>query len=349
MRKISKGLSVFMVVLSVLVSSFFINFESNAATSYTLTSKFPQPYADEVQSGYLNLAIENYWSARDLCTIAWQVVPIVANQVITVNVAVNQSSITFRASVGDGSFYVNLWELQPSGYASLLYSGLVANSYERSTSWNGGTIVGASVFGRCSKFSYYGGSYVPSVTAIWSEQGTQIAKYNEILNSLNSLNSTLGGKLDSLITEVHNVFLQVDSAEDTLARIRELMVQYYPQFQEELEAIVEKVDLMIGEQKETNSWLKKIYDKICEALGLEGEESTEDLQGKDEAAEMDKQEEELLNDDSVNTDDLELNLDTNSSGTIWAMVDNLVTSNEKVFTTLISVLTLGIVALILGR
>lgn len=239
-------------------------FDSNAATSYVLDSKFPQPYADESQSGYLNLAIENYWSARDLCTIAWQIVPVTSNGASTVKVTVNQNSISFSAEIIDSSYYVNLWELQPSGYASLLTSALVTNQYTRSTSWNGGTIVGASVFGHCSKFSYYGGSYVPSVTAIWSEQGTQISKYNEILNSLNGLNSTLGGKLDSLISEVHSVFLQVDTAEDTLSRIRELMVQYYPQFQDELETIVKKIDSMIAEQKKTNSWLEKIYELLEE-------------------------------------------------------------------------------------
>lgn len=105
----------------------------------------------------------------------------------------------------------------------------------------------------------------------------------------------------------------------------------------------------IEEQEESNTWLEKIWNSLQDFLGLEGEETIDDLSGKEESIEMAEKEEELVNDDDVSTDDLKLDLDSNSSGVVWTRVEDIVTAHESLFTTIISLLTLGIVALILNR
>ena len=170
----------------------------------------------------------------------------------------------------------------------------------------------------------------------------------EVIGCLNNsaiADDYIMNKLYSLLKNTDTIESQLSDVLTWVKSIKSLLSD----IEGDIDILLDKYDDLIEEQKKSNTWLEKIWNALQEFLGLEGEESTEELEGKEESEELTEKEDELLNDDSLSTDDLQLDLDTNSSGTIWSMVDRLVQSNEKVFTALISILTLGIVALILNR
>lgn len=118
-------------------------------------------------------------------------------------------------------------------------------------------------------------------------------------------------------------------------------ITFYSQTSTSVEnAIIESTNKLNETQKETN-------DKLDEILDMEGGESTDSLD-KDSVDDVDKAESELL-DKETNTDDLEIDIDSESSNVIWIIIEDFITSNSRVFGLFISMLTLGIISLILNR
>lgn len=161
-----------------------------------------------------------------------------------------------------------------------------------------------------------------SVDSYWLDQ-----ELNAILSALGNIDADTS----TIISRLENIYNQNVVTNQKLDELKQLAEQ------------------IKAEQEESNTWLEKIWNSLQEFLGLEGEESTEDLKGKEESKELTEEEDKLLNDDDVSTDDLKLDLDANSSGIVWARVEEIVTAHETLFTTIISLLTLGVVALILNR
>lgn len=166
------------------------------------------------------------------------------------------------------------------------------------------------------------------LTSIYSNNQLMLSKLNDIYSSLDTVES----KLQSLVSLAQ----QVENNTDELEGLLKTCNSYLSSIQSELE--------------EQTTWLEKIYDALVEFLGLQGDDSVEEMPD-DDMDNMLQVEDELLGDASA--DDLEDNLtvtiDVNSSDFIWDTINRLITSNSLVFGGFISILSLGIVALILGR
>lgn len=166
------------------------------------------------------------------------------------------------------------------------------------------------------------------LTEIYSNDVSMLSYLKNIYNSVDTVET----KLQSLVTSLE----AVDSNTDEIEGLLRTCNSYLSSIKTELE--------------EQTTWLEKIYDAIVEFLGLEGEEEMEDVE-QDDMDNMLQVEGELLG--GASSSDLENNLtvtiDSYSSSFIWDTINSLVTSNSVVFGGFISILSLGIVALILGR
>lgn len=351
-KKILALMSAFIVLVGGIFSTSFQSYAANVAYN----SVYAEPELDG-NSGYL-LTHTTPNGVGKLTIYYWKITPSTGNTVNPrMDIIINSSNISFTPLCdGDGSgvvgrAYVVLYRMDDDGSITRVHNSL----FDASQNFYVSTTVphASSVFGNYgSVANTVHGSTVPSVTVTW---GGTVNNYNLIADVYNSVmniyHQSVGtnARLDEMIRQLNILTSEIDNVEETLNSMYSLMSQYYDSFDSHLQNIYNRLGEQLDEQKKSNTWLEKIWNSFQEFLGMQGEESTEELEGKEESEELTEKEDELLNDDTLNTDDLELDLDTNSSGTIWSMVDRLVQSNEKVFTALISILTLGVVALILNR
>lgn len=180
------------------------------------------------------------------------------------------------------------------------------------------------------------------LTNIYSTD-TQMLSY---LKSIYTSVDTVETKLSSLITIGNSLVSNTDELEELLSDI--------DMNTDELEALLDTcnscLDNILTELEEQTTWLEKIYNALIEFLGLEGEETMEEMPD-DDMSDMTVMEDELLGNASADdlSDNLSVSIDSDSSAFIWDIINSLVTANSTVFGGFISVLSLGIVALILGR
>lgn len=120
-----------------------------------------------------------------------------------------------------------------------------------------------------------------------------------------------------------------------------------------LSAIQETLDDMNKELDKQTSWLSKIWGQLELILGLTGDNGVEGAPDQDDSDMVDlgQKEDDLLGSSSPGdaSDDLKVELDAEASSFIWDTINDFVTVNPTVFGVFISVLSLGILALILGR
>lgn len=115
-----------------------------------------------------------------------------------------------------------------------------------------------------------------------------------------------------------------------------------------VDSVETKIDEMKALQEETNSWLEKIYNKICEALGLDTEESLESLPDEDISSTLEA-EDSLMQDTTDAEASMDFSIDSNSNSVVWNIIERVLNANPKVFGAFIGIMTLGVVTLLLNR
>lgn len=286
-RQSKKIVSVLFALALVMVGVLGTSFTSKAADIYYST--FNRPTENEY-SGFINLEIQFNDGTVDVITMAWTIIPTMEGGSLSgetpavttmMDISIAKSSITMTGvSNTMDEFFMTIWELNKSGKAVLYSNGY--GEYEKSItdSWQG-TIIGHTVYGNYGSFYSYLGSYAPNCSVVWADDGIQINKLNSILTSLATLNSSMGGKLDNLISKVTTLISEMDSVEETLAEIQNIVSDYMPMIHAELEganeklqSIADKLDSLIVEQQESNSWLEKIFNYLDESEEKQKETAT---------------------------------------------------------------------------
>lgn len=172
---------------------------------------------------------------------------------------------------------------------------------------------------------------------------------DEIYWTLNDIYATN----QSMLTKLEQIYTSVDTVETKLQSLVNI-AQQIEDNTDELEGLLKTCNSYLAsiqsELEEQTTWLEKIYAAIVEFLGIEGEDSVESMPD-DDMNNMLNIENELLGDASSDdlANDLTVTIDNNSSGFIWDIINRLITSNSVLFGGVVSILSLGIVALILGR
>lgn len=179
---------------------------------------------------------------------------------------------------------------------------------------------------------------------------------DEIYSTLQNVYSTN----QSMLTKLEQIYTSVDIVETKLQSLVNIAQQIETNT-DELEGYVNELEGLLftcnsylasikTELENQTSWLEGIWYTLFEYFGLQGDDAVEEMPS-DDMNNMLQVEGELLGDASA--DDLQNNLkvtiDANSSAFIWDVIDDFVTANSTVFGGFISILSLGVVALILNR
>lgn len=159
---------------------------------------------------------------------------------------------------------------------------------------------------------------------------------------------------EEMVTQLENIYTSVDTLEtklQSLVSIAEAIESNTDEVEDLLRVCNQYLSDIKTELEEQTSWLEKIYNAIMEFLGLQGEENLEEAPEDTSMVDLDKKEDELLGNTTPDdaADSLTVELDADSNAFVWNIIDQFVTADGTVFGLYISVLTLGIVALILGR
>ena len=157
---------------------------------------------------------------------------------------VNSSSIELTAIVHGQKGYCTAFELISDGNAYLLSSTQIANTVTFTSGYSG-RIVAISVYGNYGTLSTPFGNYIPQVSVVWNEDSRSYSQLAQIVSTLNTLNINLGGKLDTLVSRVNALISEVDNVEEILVSINNLVLEYYPKFESELQNIVNRLDTLI--------------------------------------------------------------------------------------------------------
>lgn len=168
---------------------------------------------------------------------------------------------------------------------------------------------------------------------------------------------------DDIYDELVKIYESSSSIEDKVTTIRAYVMNIssalpvisgqLTTIDKSLQSIQSTLDDMYSEQQKQTSWLEKLWNSFQEFLGLSGDNSDQ-YDAPIEDTEMDnleQKEDDLLDETNPEdaADDLKVELDADASAFIWDTIDAFVTSNDTVFGLFISVLSLGVVVLILGR
>lgn len=201
----------------------------------------------------------------------------------------------------------------------------------------------------------------PSVTGTVN-YGIRVTPYtvddltDEIYATLNDIYATD----TQMLTQLENIYNSVDTVETKLQNLYNIansQLSYLKEIDantDELESLMKVCNSYLAniqsELEEQTTWLEKIYNAIIEFLGLEGEESMEEMPS-DDMNDLTVQKDELLGDASTDdlASDLTVSIDTDSNSFIWDVINDFVTANSTVFGGFISILSLGVLALILNR
>lgn len=173
------------------------------------------------------------------------------------------------------------------------------------------------------------------------------------LQNIYSADSSMLSKLEQIYTSVDTVETKLQNLY-TLANSQLTYLKEIDANTDELESLLRVSNSALADIKaeleEQTTWLEKIYDVLSEYFGIQGDDAVEEMPDQD-MDNMLQVEDELLGDASADdlANDLSVTIDIDSSSFVWDLIDRLVTSNSVVFGGFISVLSLGIVALILRR
>lgn len=238
MRKISKKISCTIMVLTVLVSSFFMGFESKAANT-----EFYVPYSEptcDSQSGYISV-ISNY-DGGSLYTYFWNLYG-VWNDVgqppdYQMYIKVNSNNVVFHPYVyGGNSAYLTLGYYDSTGNIHMIYYGSIGlNTYSRTETFGVG-ISGYCYGGNATGFDgNYRDVVVPNIHWNNSVDG-QVLSYQitQVMGQLGNIDKDTS----TIISELENIYNQNVSTNQKLDNMTTLLEKLASQSAEDKQAVDE--------------------------------------------------------------------------------------------------------------
>ena len=175
-----------------------------------------------------------------------------------------------------------------------------------------------------------------SYTVTW---GDDVAIYNELFEANTKLTDLING---------------LDLTNEQLEELFSLLSDYLVRIELDTSRLVGLVNQLYDEWYSWTWVEEEYYLSIIELLEqlIEGtEEFTESSTLSDEQNELNRVEDELLNNEDASNaqNDIKVEVNENALAFIWDLISQFLNSNPKLFGIFISVLSLGIIALILNR
>lgn len=282
------------------------------------------------------------------------------------DIHVTKSNIKFTSkSTGSVSYFFNIRE-----YPGRASSGKLGNYYsymtntgsvwERSytyevdltdcTIWK---IIPAGNYGVITSDTH--ASTSREFTLNWSD-----SYYDEFYDTINALLISIG-EMQLTNEELTKIFDILSLINNNLDLTNEQLEETYTLLSEYLKAIEKDTTGLVGLfnqlYDEWYNWTyveEEYYLRIIELLEqlIEGTEKfTESSTLSDEQNELNRVEDELLNNEDASNaqDDIKVEVNENALSFIWDLISQFLNINSKLFGIFVSVLSLGIIALILNR
>lgn len=337
--------------LSVLIVGIFSVFPAFASNSdFTFKFNVPEPLANEY-SGY----IVTPWIRKDnnepLCNLYfWTITPINSTDLTTIpsvsytyNVSSNSATLTCGTGANSGSWYFSLW-ITGAGTTNVRHIMSDVISYDSSVSF---TIRPSS-----NTSQYW--TLTPKFKGITLADSLPTGR-TETYDVLFTEDSVIYNEL----LEIENHFVSMLAKQDLT---NENLAELISQFNELLETAY-NIDYSLYEFV-YNYWYTFQYDvfpssmarisnllnKILESLNATGEieQTTVDSSNVDEYLDI---EQSLVNNPNAESalNEFDISIDGQAYSFIWDFITNCFNSHPEVFGLVITILTLGIIALILNR
>lgn len=334
----------FLCVLTVAVSVCSFSFKSSAAVIDEYYLDYAEPACGSTQ-GYISLAVRKdstgvidihtfFWSSHaydngqeipcdmfcDMDIGAIRFRPYVdtdyADDALILLTHIDQNGVYIPYSPRDISTGAPSWSWQNNGYTLLgfKYGGNVLADFEIPQSYKFALYF--SDDGSAQQLMYI---YSLISSSQYLEQ-EQLNKLTSIINSNNSIDDKLG-YIKEFARTIHNNLIDVKN---------------------ELAELIE-------EEKKQTSWLEKIWESLQEFVGRKpDEEATAPADPEDNLGNMQESEEILLPDTSDAEESLDVELNSGFGVLTW-LVDSFAKLDPGIFSTFLTMLTFGVIALILGR
>ena len=333
LRRYGKQVMVYICTFVIVAGSVFsFSFESKAGNVYY--SAINEPAKSDTQ-GYLLLEMRNNSTGVYSFDIwFWDVVAYDKNT----NSNVSSEDVSAYMDISIGSNYVDfIPSAVPYGvyfdcsisvsYGTTCYqwwhSEYETTSQSFRYSANGYTVTGYSYYGNVNNFSTsISSNNAPNV--VWADDKTIVEKISEVKTSIISLNSNITAQANNIISKLG----------------------YSNECLDELKVLYEH---LIEEQKESNTWLEKIWNSIQEFLGKEpAEDAAPPVDEDNMLGSMEETEDALFPDTSEAEQSLNVQLNSGFSVLTW-LVESFAKMDAGVFSMFLTMLTFGVMALLLGR
>lgn len=372
LRRYRKNVVSLVMAIMVLATGIFSTSFDSFASSFSVP--YQEPSTSDGQ-GYIALELENVKTGSRLLNVyAWSVGCF--ND--TGTHSADYDSLAVGISLSDSVFQI-WFEVEDlttqfdgvvayyngSGKTRIVKSSSLATnftySYNYATDGDGYKIVGYQFKGNVTTFGETNSLYnfdVPQIT--WGSEVSMLNVLLQIVQSLNSLNTSLGGKLDSLMEKLHSMWYDFDYVEEFLINIRDDLQYYLPaidyeldSIDEELDRIYAKIDALLEEQKKSNTWLERIWDSIQEFINPKSSDKnkTDEFQLESESQ---KNEIDDLNEQNqtakVDVNNAVSNVDANINYDDMAQYGGVlatITNNDYILQLILVVVSIAIIAYVL--
>lgn len=346
-----------MCALSVLVSSFLYSgivaeAEVQQMGPGVYSVGYAQPPTSSTQ-GYFNVIWSFANGTYNIDTYYWSIVPYYSTTAEDLDISVSRMNInvkkdgiiTFTPSIGTNM--VGMCTVVGLGDGT---NGLTARTMQNlqfttSTSFtidyhNATDIYAYACYGNLGTVvdDWGTGESHPTFTVLYGSDTYMVNQINlvhnqlaSILSALYSMNLDNNNRLDNLVKRCQEIVTNTFDTVSMLGQVRAAIAEYGYEIDKELEYIYDE--------------LTSLHEDL---LAMKGEESTEELPSEDVGDYLEK-EDELIQDTTDYEDDINFNVDLNSNSVVWSIIERFLNANSKVFGAFVGILSLGIVALILGR
>lgn len=317
-----------------------------SAADYNFVYNISEPIVDN-WTGYIIQPRSNYSYSSISCDLYfWVITPIsdypLAFPTVSYYYTGSSTTLTFTPTGSDEIYFVTVYATNSyangSGTVIVKDSFVIQDDIDRTVTLSRGSYdifwrpQFKNVVSADGSFPSSGASY----TVTW---GDDVAIYNEIVEVNNNLIDLISG-LDltndqlattySLLSDyLKKIYSNTDDISATLERIWEDFYYWTWQVDADNARIIE----------------------LLEALVNGSEEFTESSTLSDKQNEMNNIEDDLLNNEAASDaqNDIKVEINENAMSYIWELITSFLSSNPKVFGLFISILSLGIIALVLNR
>ena len=348
LRRYGKQVMVFVCTLVIFAGSVFsFSFTSDAADSgYEFYKNYAEPSTSDTQ-GYFTLFWKNS-GGYNVSTFFWNCYAETdgATSPVYAYITLTSSTITFTIG-GSSSTDSASYSLYHINEADKYLTVRTQSTSSYSTDWStwGITLLGWHAKGNV-------GSVTSSFTncdfeVYYSTDGSAqlLMDIISLLTSSNSIDSSILTAVTGILNSVDGVESQLSSVISYLSSVSGKLTS----IQSELENIYDKADELLAEEQKQTSWLEKIWNSIQEFLTKEpAEDAAPSVDEEDDLGSIEESEEILLPDTSDAEASLQVELNSGFGVLSW-LVESFAKLDAGVFAMYLSMLTFGVIALLLGR